>query len=73
MVGTISAFEQRGLIERRPHPKDGRAQGLHLTAPGQSLMQQAEATAAELENEAAHKLSAAERKRLMALLQKIYL
>lgn len=73
MVGTINTFEQRGLIERRPHPKDGRAQGLHLTASGQSLMQQAELTAAELETEAAHKLSAGERKRLMALLQKIYL
>lgn len=73
MVGTLNAFEQRGLIERRPHPRDGRAQGLHLTEIGHSLILQAEATASALEHDAAHKLSAAERKRLMALLQKIYL
>ena len=46
---------------------------LHLTADGQTLMQRAELTAAELEVEATQRLSAAERTRLMALLQKIYL
>ncbi len=73
MVGTIAQFEKRGLLQRRPHPSDGRAQGLHLTAEGQSLMQRAELTAAELEVAATQRLSAAERTRLMALLQKIYL
>jgi DNA-binding MarR family transcriptional regulator len=73
MVGTIAQFEKKGLLQRRPHPSDGRAQGLHLTADGQTLMQRAELTAAELEVEATQRLSAAERTRLMALLQKIYL
>ena len=73
MVGTIAQFEKKGLLERRPHPSDGRAQGLHLTAEGLALMQQAELTARALEVEATHRLSAAERSRLMALLQKIYL
>jgi len=73
MVGTIAQFEKRGLLQRKPHPSDGRAQGLHLTAEGQALMQRAELTAAELEVEATPRLSAAERTRLMALLQKIYL
>jgi DNA-binding MarR family transcriptional regulator len=73
MVGTIAQFEKRGLLQRRPHPSDGRAQGLHLTAPGQALMQEAELTAAQLEVEATQRLSPAERTRLMALLQKIYL
>jgi DNA-binding MarR family transcriptional regulator len=73
MVGTIAQFEKRGLLQRKPHPSDGRAQGLHLTAEGQALMQRAERTAAELEVEATQRLSAAERTRLMALLQKIYL
>lgn len=73
MVGTIAQFEKRGLLERRAHPSDRRAQGLHLTREGQALMAHAELTATELEVEATQRLSAAERTRLMALLQKIYL
>jgi DNA-binding MarR family transcriptional regulator len=57
---------------RRPHPSDRRAQGLHLSEHGQAMMQAAERTAAELEQDAAHRLSAAEQKTLMGLLQKIY-
>ena len=73
MVGMVSGFERRGLIERRPHPTDRRAQGLHLTTPGLSLMDQAERTAMQLEQDVAHRLSAQEQKTLMGLLQKIYL
>jgi DNA-binding MarR family transcriptional regulator len=72
MVGLINGLEQRALIERRPHPSDRRAQGLHLSAQGQAMMLAAERTAAELEQDAAHRLSAAEQKTLMGLLQKIY-
>lgn len=73
LVGMINGLEKRGLIERRPHPHDGRAVGLHMTAGGAGLMEQAEQTAAELEIDATQRLSAAERKTLMRLLQKIYL
>ncbi|MGH6638669.1 MAG: MarR family winged helix-turn-helix transcriptional regulator, partial [Polaromonas sp.] len=31
LVGIIAALDKRGLVERRPHPTDGRAMGLHLT------------------------------------------
>lgn len=72
LVGKIGALEQRGLLERHPHPSDGRALGLHLTPDGQHLMQQAEQTAFELEAEAASALSAAERKTLIRLLGKVY-
>ncbi|MGB3068142.1 MAG: MarR family transcriptional regulator [Ottowia sp.] len=72
LVGKIGALEQRGLLERHPHPSDGRALGLHLTPEGLSLMQQAERTAFELESEAASALSAAERRTLLRLLQKVY-
>jgi DNA-binding MarR family transcriptional regulator len=72
MVGTINQFVQRGLVERRPHPRDGRAQGLHLTASGLDLMQEVEPKVAQFEAEAAQRLSQAEREQLMALLQKIY-
>lgn len=73
LVGMINRFEQRGLVMRRPHPLDGRAQGLHLTDPGQALMAQAEQTASQLENDVARRLTEDERATLMTLLQKIYL
>jgi len=51
LVGLIQSLEARGLIERKPHPHDGRAVGLHPTPQGQALMVQAEQTAADLELE----------------------
>lgn len=73
MVGFLKAFEKRDLIERSPHPTDGRAMGLSLTKNGQQLMQKAEAAAIESDSSAAHQLSAAEQKTLMRLLKKIYI
>jgi len=73
LVGLIQSLESRGLIERKPHPHDGRAVGLHATPKGQALMVQAEQTASELEIEKTAKLTPAQRKTLLALLQKIYL
>lgn len=73
LVGLIKALEQRGLIERRPHPQDGRALGLHTTIAGEALMRRAEARASELEAQAAYRLSPDELKQLIALLQRIYL
>jgi DNA-binding MarR family transcriptional regulator len=72
LVGMINALEKRELISRKPHPSDGRVVGLHLTAVGSKLMQNAEKTAQELEADPATKLTASERKTLIRLLQKIY-
>jgi len=73
LVGLIQSLESRGLIERKPHPTDGRAVGLHPTDKGVTLMQQAEVTAYELEIDASSKLTAHQRQTLVQLLQKIYL
>ena len=73
LVGLVQSLESRGLIERQPHPTDGRAVGLHPTPQGVSLMQQAETTASELEIDASSKLTAHQRQTLVQLLQKIYL
>lgn len=73
LVGLVNNLEKRGLIQRRPHPSDGRAMGLHPTPEGLKLMEQAERDAFQLENDAASRLTAAERKTLMRLLQKVYL
>jgi DNA-binding MarR family transcriptional regulator len=72
MVGFLKTFEKRSLIDRTPHPTDGRAMGLTLTKVGQQLMQKAEIAAIESDASAAHQLSAAEQKTLMRLLKKIY-
>ena len=73
LVGMVNALEARELLERKPHPSDRRALGLHIAATGQGIMRQARKTAVELERVATRRLSAAERKTLMQLLQKIYL
>jgi DNA-binding MarR family transcriptional regulator len=73
LVGMINALEKRELIARQPHPRDGRAMGLHLTPSGQKLMRDAERTAAELEAEVSGRLSASEARTLIRLLKKVYL
>lgn len=73
LVGMINGLAKRGLIDRQPHPRDRRAVGLHLTAEGEAVMRQAEATASELENQATARLTAHERQTLIRLLRKVYL
>lgn len=73
LVSVVNGLEKRGLIQRRPHPNDGRAMGLHPTPQGLQLMEQAETDAAQLEVDVSSRLTAAERKTLMRLLQKVYL
>jgi DNA-binding MarR family transcriptional regulator len=73
LVGLVQSLEARGLILRQPHPTDGRAMGLHPTEQGRALMVQAEQAATDLEIERSSRLSTAQRKNLLELLQKIYL
>jgi DNA-binding MarR family transcriptional regulator len=73
LVGMVNALEKRELVVRKPHPRDGRAMGLHLTPAGQKLMLGAEKTAAQLEGEIASRLSPGESRTLIRLLKKIYL
>jgi len=73
LVGLVQSLEARGLIHRQPHPTDGRAMGLHPTPEGAALMLQAEQAATDLEIERSARLTPAQRKTLLDLLQKIYL
>lgn len=72
-VSLIGALDRRGLIERRPHPRDGRAVGLYLTPAGQALAAETEKVVVDMENEIAGRLTARERAALQRLLQKFYL
>ena len=72
LVGMVGALEKRELIVREPHPRDGRAMGLHLTPAGQKLVRDAEKTASQLEAEVAGRLTPAEQRTLLKLLKKVY-
>lgn len=71
-VSLIAALDRRGLIERRPHPRDGRAVGLHLTPAGHALAEETEKIVLDMENEVAGRLTERERATLQRLLQKFY-
>ena len=73
LVGMINALEKREVLARQPHPRDGRAMGLHLTEGGATLMRDAERTAAQLEAEVAARLTETESRTLIRLLKKVYL
>lgn len=73
LVGMIKHLEKLGMLEKRDHPTDRRAQGLHLTEAGQAKLPLAEQTASAIEIEVTAGLSAADRKTLIRLLRKIYL
>ena len=72
LVGMVKDLDKRGLIERRVHPSDRRAQGLYLSPEGQVLQASAQATATDLENEVAGRLSPTEINTLKDLLRKVY-
>ena len=72
IVAMVNGFEKRGLITRHVHPHDGRAFGLMLTDEGRTLMAKAEKTASQLEVSVSARLTADERRAMIASLKKIY-
>lgn len=73
LVNLIAALDSRGLIERRPHPRDGRAVGLYLTSAGEKLTREAEQAVQQAELDASARLNSRERETLIRLLQRLYL
>lgn len=71
-VSLIGGLDKRGLVERRPHPRDGRAIGLHLTSAGETLAAQAGQAVTEFEMDASAALTARERATVNRLLRKLY-
>ena len=70
MVGVLDQLQARGLIERR-RGSDRRTNGLWLTRAGRALLGRALRAIARHERRIAARLSAAERRQLLALLGKI--
>jgi DNA-binding MarR family transcriptional regulator len=58
----LQAMERRKLIRRRPHPRDGRASQIFLTARGRALEQELVPAAANLIQDLFRDLSPAEYK-----------
>lgn len=71
MVAFVDELEQRGLVERRPDPKDRRVRALFLTAEGRRCLEQGRKIAKQHEEELTRGMKPADRKRLLDLLQKI--
>jgi DNA-binding MarR family transcriptional regulator len=71
MVAIVDELEQRGLVERRPHPSDRRIRALYLTPEGRKLLARGRRIATAHEEELTRGMSEADRKRLTALLQRV--
>ena len=61
VVGVVDDLEALGLLERRRHPVDRRANALHLTAAGRRLVTKLSAVISVLENELLEPLPPADR------------
>jgi DNA-binding MarR family transcriptional regulator len=71
MVALIDDLESRGLVERRLRPEDRRARALHLTRNGCDLLAQAREVEAAHNAEMTGRLSPAEYRQLVTVLQKL--
>ena len=71
MVALVDELEQRGLVERRPDPADRRVRALHLTRKGKQSLARGRKIAKQHEEDLTRGLAAADRKRLLGLLQRM--
>ena len=70
LVGVLHALEERGLLERR-RGEDRRTNGLWLTAFGRTQLRRLKRRIVAHERAVAARLAPAERRQLLALLQKL--
>ncbi|MBA2521828.1 MAG: MarR family transcriptional regulator [Solirubrobacterales bacterium] len=71
MVQTLDALAESGNVERRPHHSDRRKHTVHLTAQGETTLEEAREAAKSAGRETLGRLDAAERKELQRMLRKI--
>jgi MarR family transcriptional regulator, lower aerobic nicotinate degradation pathway regulator len=71
IVATIDQLERDGLVQRRPHPSDRRANALHMTAAGERTLRQGRKLAREAQDELLKPLNEDERQQLHELLFKL--
>ncbi len=71
MANTLARMERDGLVRRKPHPVDGRAQQVWLTRKAKALQGPATAAATAQNGAALSGLSAQERDTFVRLMQRV--
>jgi len=71
MVATIDELESRGLVQRRPHPRDRRAHALYMTDDGHRILRRGRRLSKEAQEELLEPLSDDERRQLHELLLRL--
>jgi len=71
MVALVDELERRGLVERRPDPGDRRIRALFLTRKGRETLSRGREIAKAHERELTRGMAAADRERLVELLQQM--
>ena len=71
MVVAVDALEEKGLVERRPDPKDRRARIVITTDAGRELLARAEGVVLGVEDEVLADLHVEERRALRGLLTRL--
>jgi DNA-binding MarR family transcriptional regulator len=71
VVALVDDLEHRGLLERRPDPRDRRVRALHLTQKGKRLLARVMELSEEHEAELSAGLRPAERRQLVDLLRRL--
>ena len=71
MVAVVDRLEDGGLVMRRRNPLDRRAYALEITAKGRRALDQADELVSRVERDFLGPLSAAERRALIDLLQRL--
>ena len=70
MLRIIENLEQAGLVTRQPHPTHGRVVQLALTPAGRKLVARCHESVLAVEEQLVSRLSRAERRQLVEILQK---
>lgn len=73
IVAVVDELERAGLVERRRNPSDRRAYALEATGAGREWQSNARKAVLDAERELLAPLSAAERKKLISLMQRLLL
>ncbi len=71
LANTLSRMERDGLIRRKPHPVDGRAQSIHLTDRARRLEAPATKAADGINRRMLAELTAEDRQRFLAAMRRV--